>query len=111
MAIIREAAAAEEGRGDFDDGPSLVDDVADDLDSLTGVGIDNRSDLRLSLDDVFHVQGRGTIEHAETIRKVDQVEEVAINRLGENRLHDSLGSLVRVWNAHVKSGVDVPAIR
>jgi hypothetical protein len=97
--IIREAATVEEGRGDFDDGLSLVGDVTDNLDGLPGVGVDNGSYLRLSFDDVADVEGGGTVEHAETVGKVNQVEEVAIDRLGENRFHNSLKILVRVWGS------------
>ena len=42
------------------------------------------------------MEGGGTVEYMETVRKVDQVEEVAVNRLGEDSFCNSLESLVRV---------------
>jgi hypothetical protein len=82
--------------GNFNNGLSLMDNVADDLASLTSVGIDDGSDLRFTRDGVGDVEGGGTVEHAETIRKVVQVEGVAVDRPGEHSFRDGLESLVRV---------------
>ena len=88
-----------------------MDNVADDLDSVASVGIDDGSNLRFSRDDVADVNGGDTVEYTETIRKVDQVEEIAIDRLGENGFHDSLKGLVRALNPRTYSEGGIPAIR
>jgi len=54
----------------------------DDLDSLASVGIDDGSDLRFNRGDDADVKG-GTIECRETVRKVSQVGQVAVDRLGD----------------------------
>ena len=55
--IVRETAAVEEGRGDLNDGFSFVDDVADNLNGLAGISIDNGRNLRFGLNDVANVEG------------------------------------------------------
>ena len=72
-----------------------MDNVSDDLESLAKIGTDDGSNLRFSRDNVANMEGGGTVERAETVQKVDQIEEVTVDRLGENSFHDSLESLVR----------------
>lgn len=99
--IIGKGAAVEGARSDLDNGSSLVDDFADDLNGFASVRIDNRSDLRFGLDDVTNAEGGMTVERAETIRKVDRVEEVTVGRLGENLFDDSLEGLFRIGTSRL----------
>ena len=52
-----------------------MDDVADDLNSLASVGIDNGSDFCFGLDYVADVEGGGTVEHAEIIKRWTKLRE------------------------------------
>ena len=87
-----------------------MNNVADHLDSLASVSINDGGDLSLCCDDVTNVKGGGAVNHTETIREVDQVEEVTVNRLREDRFHDSLGNRVRAVNLCARSeGTHLPS--
>jgi len=81
--IICKAAAVEKGGSDFDNGFLAVDDGTGDLNCLARVGIGNRSDLRFSLDNIANAEVGGTIQHAETVRKVDKLRRTPSIDLGK----------------------------
>ena len=57
VSIIRETVTVKEGRGNLDDGSSLVDYVVDNLTDLASIGIDEGSNLRFGINHITNVEG------------------------------------------------------
>lgn len=53
-------------------------------------GIGHGDDTSFGLADIPNSQRLGTINHAETIRKVDELQEITVNGSREDRPHNSL---------------------
>jgi hypothetical protein len=81
--------------GNVDNGLPLVDNVVDDLDSPTSGGIDGNN-LRLSRGDAGNVEGGGTVEHTEIVRKVNKGEGITVDRQREYSLRDTL----KIWSEY-----------
>ena len=82
------------GGDDLDDGLASADNVALDLDDLACVGVDDRGDAGLGGADVANAERGRALDHAETVREMDKLEEVSIDSRREDRLDDGLVQLL-----------------
>jgi len=89
--VVGESSSVEEGRGDLDGGLAVSEDGSNDLDGLSRVGVDDRDDSSLRGADVSSSKRSGSGRHLESVREVDELEEITVDGRREDRLHDGLG--------------------
>lgn len=102
LSVVGELAAVEERRRDFKDGDALrsrflalgsrreEEDGTLDGDRLSSLRVGDGLDARGRRDDVSRLKDGSSRENAESVREVDELEEVSIDRVGEDGLHDGL---------------------
>jgi|HubBroStandDraft_3_1064219.scaffolds.fasta_scaffold12660_4 hypothetical protein len=71
-------------------GHALAVNVALDFDDLPFVGIRDGGDTSLSAAHIADLKRFRAINHAEAIREMDKLGQVAVDRGREDRFHDSL---------------------
>jgi hypothetical protein len=64
--------------------------VSLDLDGFAAVAVDDRDDSSFGTALVADGQGGSTIDHAESVGKMNKLEEIAIDGIGEDGLHNRL---------------------
>src|SRR5205823_5408874 len=88
--VIGETASVQESRSHFNHGLAITDDVSLDLDRLTAVAVDNGHDSSLGATLVTNGKRSRAINHTEPVGQVDELQEVAVNGIREDGLHDRL---------------------
>lgn len=88
--VVGELASVEEGRANLDNGLAATENVTLDLNSLTAVRVDDRDNTSLGRASIASSKRSNTVHHSETVGKVDKLEKVTVNVIGEDGFHDRL---------------------
>jgi hypothetical protein len=102
LSVVGELSTVEEGRRNFENGDTFrrgllalrgrgeEEDGTLDGDGLSSVRVGDGFDAGSRGNDVSRLKDGSSRKDAETVRKVNELEEISIDRIGEDGLHDGL---------------------
>jgi hypothetical protein len=100
--VIGESVSVQERGGDLDASFPISQDETLDLDGLAAVAVHEKYDLGFGAANIAHGQRRYSIAHSETVGKMSELEEVAVNGIREDTLYDN-GEVHRRLHLHVSA--------
>jgi hypothetical protein len=83
-------STVQELTGDFKNGLAITNNSTLDFDHLAGLSVEDSIDLSISINNIALLEKFSTINDAETVGKMDQLQKITINDLGEDSLDDGL---------------------